>query len=414
MTLTDSGTDLSRLRIDRSANPGGGRGRSTRILLIAAGLVAAAVVVALLLRQGTGSVAVKVARAEVTGGAAGGGGGITANGYVVARTKASVSSKISGRLEYLGVTEGSVVKKGDIIARLESADYAAALAQSQAAQAEARAALQEARADRDQLRRDADRSRLLFEKGMVPQQQAETAASNLEAGEARVALQEAQIRSAEAAVEVASANLENTVIRAPFDGTVLRKDAEVGEVVAPSVTGGGLTRGAVVTMADLETLEVEVDVNEAYISQIRDAQPARIQLNAYPDTTFAGQVRQIVPTADRQKATVLVKVSVLDKDPRILPEMGAKVEFSDESDGADAGGAAPARVFVPATAVHEEGGAQVVWLVRDGKLERRAVQAGPVSADRREIRSGLSGGEQVVVESTRDLKEGARATVAAS
>jgi RND family efflux transporter MFP subunit len=409
MTLTDSGTDLSRLRIDRSSRPAGRGRRTLRRALIGAALVAAAAAAFLFLRQGTGSVAVKVARAEVSGGASGGAGGITANGYVVARTKASVSSKISGRLEYLGVTEGSLVKKGDVIARLESADYAASLAQTQAALAQARAALLEARTDRDQLRRDAERSRLLFEKGMIAQQDAESVASRLQAAEARVALQEAQVRASEATGEVAHANLENTIIRAPFDGTVLRKDAEVGEVVAPSVTGGGLTRGAVVTMADLETLEVEVDVNEAYISQIRDAQPARIQLNAYPDTTFAGRVRQIVPTADRQKATVLVKVSVLDKDPRILPEMGAKVEFTDQGEGT---GAAPARVFVPAAAVREEGGQQVVWLVRDGKLERRAVEAGPVSADRREVRSGLSGGEQVVVEGPRELVEGARATVA--
>ncbi len=382
-----------------------------RALLVAVGLVLAAAAGVLFLRQRTGAVEVKVARVEVSGGASGRAGGITANGYVVARTKASVSSKISGRLEYLGVTEGSVVKKGDVIARLESADYAAALSQTQAALAQSRAALLEARADRDQLRRDDERSRQLFEKGMIAQQEAESAASRLQAAEARVALQEAQIRAAEAAGEVARANLENTVIRAPFDGTVLRKDAEVGEVVAPSVTAGGLTRGAVVTMADLETLEVEVDVNEAYISQITDGQPARIQLNAYPDTTFAGRVRQIVPTADRQKATVLVKVSVLDKDPRILPEMGAKVEFVEEAGAASAG---PARVFVPAGAVREEGGLQVVWLVFDDKLERRPVDAGPVSGDRREVRSGLSGGEQVVVEGPRELKEGARASVVAS
>jgi RND family efflux transporter MFP subunit len=225
-------------------------------------------------------------------------------------------------------------------------------------------------------------------------------------------VREAQVQAANAAIGMARANLENTLIRAPFDGTVLRKDAEVGEVVAPAVTGGGLTRGAVVTMADLETLEVEVDVNEAYIAQIRDAQPTRIQLNAYPDTTFAGRVRQIVPTADRQRATVLVKVSVLDRDPRILPEMGATVEFLTPDDAAAA--VAPARVFVPADAVRNEGGEEVVWLVRDGRLEMRRIEAGPVSAGSREVRSGLSGGETVVVEGPPDLEEGARATVVTS
>jgi RND family efflux transporter MFP subunit len=410
MTLTDPGTDLSRLRIDRSL-PSGQRRALSRILMVVVPLLLLALGGVLFLRFRGGGVEVKLARAEVRGGAGGAAGGITANGYVVARTKASVSSKISGRLEYLGVAEGSVVKKGDVIARLESADYAAAFSEAQADVGRARAGLVEARAERDQLQRDDERMRRLYGQGMISQQESESVASRLQAAEARVTLQGAQVQSAQAAVDVARANFENTVIRAPFDGTVLRKDAEVGEVVAPSVTAGGLTRGAVVTMADLGTLEVEVDVNEAYIAQIQSAQAARVQLNAYPDTTFAGRVRQIVPTADRQKATVQVKVSVLDKDPRILPEMGAKVEFVA---GADSAGAAPARIFVPAAAVRDQGGAQVVWLVREGRLERRPVEAGPVSGEQREVRSGLSGGEQVVVEGPRDLKEGARATAVGS
>ncbi|MBA2564166.1 MAG: efflux RND transporter periplasmic adaptor subunit [Gemmatimonadetes bacterium] len=411
MTSTETAADLSRLRIDRSPRPAPGGSRAfRRVLLIGVPLVLAAAA-ALVLRQGAGAVDVKVARAEVRGGGSGVPSGITANGYVVARTKASVASKISGRLDFLGVTEGSKVEKGEVIARLESADYVAGLSQARADVARARAALIEARADRDQLRRDDDRMRRLLEGGMISQQQAEAVAANLAAAEARVSVEQAQVQASQAAVEIATANFENTVIRAPFDGTVLRKDAEVGEVVAPSVTGGGLTRGAVVTMADLATLEVEVDVNEAYIARIRDDQPARVQLNAYPDTTFAGEVRQIVPTADRQKATVLVKVSILDRDPRILPEMGAKVEFAEDAGEASAG---PARIFVPAAAVRDVGGRQLVWLVRDERLERREVEAGPVSGDWREVRSGLTGGEQVVVEGPRELAEGARASVVAS
>ena len=182
---------------------------------------------------------------------------------------------------------------------------------------------------------------------------------------------------------------------------MLRKDAEVGEVVAPSV-GGGLTRGAVVTMADLTTLEVEVDVNEAYIARIRNGMKARITLDAYPDTSFRGAVRQVVPTADRQKATVQVKVAIAERDPRILPEMGAKVDFfaPDTVRAAGAAGvaAAPQRpvLRVPAPAVREEGSESVVWLVRGDHIERRVVQAGPVSGGLREVRSGLSGGEQLL------------------
>jgi len=220
------------------------------------------------------------------------------------------------------------------------------------------------------------------------------------------------VQAAEASVGVADANLDNTYIRAPFNGTVLRKDAEVGEVVAPVATGGGLTRGAVVTMADLETLEVEVDVNEAYIAQIANGQPTRIILDAYPDTSYLGEVRQIVPTADRQRATVLVKVSILEDDPRILPEMGARVDFVDQGDEGDGGeGVQPARVFVDADAVRDEAGRPVVWVVREGRVYRIAVEAGPVSGGRREIRSGLSGGEQVVVDGPEFFEDGAAVRV---
>jgi RND family efflux transporter MFP subunit len=209
---------------------------------------------------------------------------------------------------------------------------------------------------------------------------------------------------------VATANLENTYIRAPFDGTVLRKDAEVGEVVAPVATGSGLTRGAVVTMADLATLEVEVDVNEAYIARVRHEMPARITLDAYPDTSFGGRVRQIVPTADRQRATVQVKVSILDRDARILPEMGAQVEFMEGDRGAPAARVSP-RVFVPAAAVKDEAGSQVVWVVRGDRVERREVEAGPVSGEWREVRRGVSAGEAVVVVGHESLKDGGRVKV---
>jgi RND family efflux transporter MFP subunit len=181
--------------------------------------------------------------------------------------------------------------------------------------------------------------------------------------------------------------------------------------------GGGLTRGAVVTMADLTTLEVEVDVNEAYIARVRNGGAAKITLDAYPDTAFAGEVRQVVPTADRQRATVQVKVSITDRDPRILPEMGARVDFLEPADSAGGERAAPAgppRFRVPATAVGEVNGESVVWLVRDGRLEPRRVEAGPVSAGYREIRSGLAGGEQLLVGGVERPEAGMRVEVGPS
>jgi HlyD family secretion protein len=407
--MTGPAHDLSRLRINRDAAAPGVSRAMKLSLIVALGAVVLVAGAVFVLRRG-GAVSVRVARAEVTGGAGGANTGITANGYVVARTKASVASKIPGRLEYLGVTEGSRVRKGQIIARLEHADYAAQVSQAEAEVAQARAALGEATTTRGQLQRDVTRSKDLLARNLISGQQAEQLESQLAAAESRVQSQQAQLQSAEAALGVTRVTLENTNIRAPFDGTVLRKDAEVGEVVAPSV-GGGLTRGAVVTMADLQTLEVEVDVNESYIAQIRNGQPARIALDAYPDTSYRGAVRQMVPTADRQRATVLVKVGIADPDSKILPEMAARVEFLESRADSQATAAAPPRIFVPGAAVHEEGGQSVVWLVRDGKAARQPVQAGPVSGGRREIRSGLSGGEQVITGQSGALAEGRKVTV---
>jgi RND family efflux transporter MFP subunit len=408
--MTGPASDLSRLRIDRDQpSPGLSRAfKRTLVLAVSAVVLVGGAVFAL--RRGAG-IRVQVARAEVIGGS-GGSTGITANGYVVARTKAAVSSKIPGRLEFLGVTEGSIVRRGEIIGRLEHADYAAQAAQAEADLVGARASLVEEQALREQLGRDLVRAQDLATRNLGPTRDVETLESQVTEADAHLAFLGAQVQRSEAAVQVARATVENTNIRAPFDGTVLVKDAEVGEVVAPSV-GGGLTRGAVVTMADLKTLEVEVDVNEAYIAQIRNGQPARIVLDAYPDRNYAGRVRQIIPTADRQKATVQVKVSILKNDGRILPEMAARVEFLTDSTAAEAA-PATSHVFVPSAAVRDEGGQAVVWTVRDGRLRRSVVDAGPVSADRREIRSGLSGGEQVVTGQSAHLVEGQPVTIVPS
>ena len=394
--------DLSKLRIDREdRSPAPVRKAFVRNLIlfvIAIAIVAAAYVV-VSARSVPVVQVVTVSASSAGGSQAPGATTVTANGYVVARTKASVSAKIPGRLAVLYVTEGSYLRRGDVIARLDNADYEAAVAQAQANLASSNASIIEARADRDQLQRDANRAQNIrqTDNRLMSQQEVETARSKADQADARVNAAEARKGADEAALRFAQANYENTFIRAPFSGTVLQKDAEIGEVVAPSV-GGGLTRGAVVTMADLSTLEVEVDVNEAYIARIRSGAPARITLDAYPDTTFRGSVRQVVPTADRQRATVQVKVSIKDHDSRILPEMGAKVDFLTPDSGVKAVSVPASPVVrIPAAALKTDAGASVVWIVRDGRLVRRPVTSGPVSAGYTEIRSGLSGGEQLLV-----------------
>ncbi len=409
--------DLGKLRINRDAPPPNLRRALRRNLAL--GLVSLILVIGgyLVFRRGS---AVPVQTVVATPISAGGGAGsqagtasVTANGYVVARTRASVSAKLPGRIAELRVSEGSRLRKGEIIASLENADYQAQLAQAEAALASARADLLDAEAERgvaSQAEQRLVRMRAQ-DRGSVVEQDVENAQGRTKQAVARVEAAQARIAAAQGSRNFARANLENTVIRAPFSGTVLRKEAEIGEVVAPSV-GGGLTRGAVVTMADLTTLEVEVDVNEAYIARVRNGQPAKITLDAYPDTSFRGRVRQVVPTADRQRATVQVKVSIVDRDPRILPEMGARVDFLDTARVATGAPAGAPRFRLPAAAVRELNGASVVWVIRGGRLESRAVEAGPVSGGFREIRSGLSGGELLLTGGVDEPKPGMRVRVA--
>jgi len=387
--------DLASLRIDRDPPPPRGGSRVLPVALVVVALVVAGFFALRFSRAGS-AITVSVGTAEATGGGSATGAGISANGYVVARTKASVSSKVLGRLAWVGVTEGSQVKENEIIAKLESADYEAALLA-------ANANVAELDAQHVQAERDLKRAQSLRAKDLLSD-------ADLESSQTKLDVSIAQANAGRAQAKLAQATLENTRVRAPFSGTVLRKDAEVGEIVAPSSAGGGLTRTAIVTMADLSTLEVEVDVNEAYIAQVTNGQPARITLDAYPDTSFAGRVRQVVPTADRQKATVLVKVSILDRDPRLLPEMGAKVVF--EAQGAQVA-AAPRRVFVPQTAIVQAGGRAFVWVMTDGVVRQQAVDVGPARGDRIEVRQGLAGGESLVLAPPAGLKDGSKVKLAA-
>jgi len=402
-------SDLSKLTIDRGPAGAGSR-RNPRTRAVAVGLIVVAVaVVGILWAARGGGTEVTTVIAQVTGGGSGTSTGITANGYVVARTQASVSSRITGRIDSLPVDVGAVLRKGDLIARLENSDYRAALSQARANVQRSQAALADAIAVRDQLQRDLLRAEQLGARDFVSAQEIERIRAELTSAEARADLQRAQIEVDRASQSLAQSSLDFTYIRAPFDGTVLRKDAELGEVVAPAATGSGLTRGAVVTMANLETLEVEVDVNEAYIAQLDSGQPAEIRLDAYPRDAYEGRIRQIVPTADRQRATVEVKVEFVNVDDRVLPEMAARVEFR-ENQTAGASVASRSRIMVPAEAVRDDAGQPVVWVVRTDRVERREVQAGPVSGGQREILSGLTGGERLVTSSNGDLADGARIT----
>ncbi len=306
---------------------------------------------------------------------------LTASGYVVAQRKASVASKGTGRLVYLGVEEGDKVKKGVVIARLEDQDVLAALDQ-------ARAGLEVSKADMNDAERTLSRFTTLFASKLASQ-------ADLDAAQARYDRVRATIVSSGAAVKAAEVAVENTRIRAPFDGTVLTKDADVGEIVAPFASSVN-SRGAVVTMADMSSLQVEADVSESNITRVKLEQPCEIVLDAYPDKRYPGTVHKIVPTADRAKATVMTKVVFRERDERVLPEMSAKVTFlSGNSDAAEAG--SPALLTVASAAVVERSGKPTVFVVRDGRAIETAVRTGRVMGNRTEILQGISPGDQLVL-----------------
>ncbi len=317
---------------------------------------------------------------------------LAANGYVVAQRKAAVASKGTGRLVYLGVEEGDRVSRGQIIARLDDQDMVAALAKAEAD-------LGVARADSFGTRNTLVRTKALFASNLA-------SSSDLEAAESAYMKVSANIVSARAAVEEALVALEYTRVRAPFDGTVLTKDADVGEVVAPFASSAN-SRGAVVSMADMQSLQVEADVSESNITRVRVGQPCEITLDAYPDTSYRGTVHKIVPTADRAKATVLTKVAFNRLDDRVLPDMSAKVAFLGE-ELTDSAAAAPSKLTIPSSAVTERDGKQIVFTIRNGTASAVQVETAERLGTQIVVTRGLQQGETVVNRPPLSLTDGAK------
>lgn len=391
-----SESDLSRLRLDRTASAQPRRSR--RGLWIGLALVVV-VLVAVAGRArapaevqiGTVSSAYPYQAASL----------LNAAGYVVAQRKASVASKATGRLEWLGVREGSRVKADEIIARLESKDVRAQSDQAKANIAVAEAAVGQARAELKDAELAAGRARDLRVKNFVAQSAVDTAEARLEKAKAAVASSRAALDAARAGARTADVAVEQTLIRAPFDGVVLTKAANVGDTVTP-FSAAMDTRGAVVTMADMSSLEVEADVSEANLGKVSAGQPCEIQLDAFPDRRFAGEVSRLVPTVDRSKATVMAKVRFLALDGHILPEMSAKVAFLSRK--ATAADEKPLPALDPA-AVVERDGRKVVFLVADGKAKAVAIQPGEKLGDLLAV-SGVKAGDKVILNPAPGLKDG--------
>jgi len=333
---------------------------------------------------------------------------LNATGRVVAARKAAVSTKATGRLEFLGVQEGSVVKAGQVLARLEALDVNATRDQARAGTNAARANLMQGGAELTEAEANYRRTQDLFQKNFVSAASLDTAKARLDRARAAIASLKAAIGVAEAQTRSATVSVEQTVIRAPFDGVILTKNANVGDIITPFSSAAG-SIGAVVTMADMSTLEVEADVAESSISKVVVGAPCEITLDAFPDVRLLGEVSRIVPTVDRAKATVLVKVAFVERDPRVLPDMSAKVAFFKQKPTE-----ADRKVVtsVRKEAVVEREGKSVVF-VFDGKIVKiTPVSKGRDLSDAFEI-SGLKTGDRVVLKPGAELRDGAAVVQAA-
>ncbi|MGV3626695.1 MAG: efflux RND transporter periplasmic adaptor subunit [Betaproteobacteria bacterium] len=396
--------DLSRLRIDRDAVRAAPRRRFKRWWWLAA-LVAGGIVFWLFARNAPVNVETTTISQAYPSQAY---TLLNATGYVVAQRKAAVASKATGRLEWLNVREGSQVKAGEVLARLESNDVTAQMQQTAASVNVARANLEQGDAELREAARALERSRDLLAKKFVSPAAHDTVLARHEKAQAAISGYKAYIAVAQANLRAAQVAVEQTLIRAPFDGVVLTKNANVGDVITPFSSALG-SQAAVVTMADMATLEVEADVSEANLAKVKVGQPCEIQLDALPGQRFRGVVQRTVPTVDRAKATVLVKIRFVDVDARVLPEMSAKVAFL-EKETPEAERAA--RMVVQPAAVVERDGGGVVFVVKDGKVAQVAVKSGMKIGELVEVTGKVAVGDKVVVRPSEKLRDGAAVATA--
>ncbi len=345
---------------------------------------------------------------------------LNASGYVTARRRATVSSKVTGKIVEVNVEEGMAVREGQVLARLDDANVRAALSLMEAQLEAARRATAESEVRLAEAQRTERRREQLRAEGLVTEADLDQAHAEVQSLQARIVATREQITVAERQVALQKTELDNMVIRAPFSGVALSKDAQPGEMVSPVSAGGGFTRTGISTIVDMSSLEIEVDVNESYINRVTARQPVTAVLDAYPDWQIPGHVITTVPTADRQKATVLVRIG-FDRtsdagsprattkrgelDPRILPNMGVKVTFL-RDDAVKAEAAQGPTTLVPKAAVRTTGNTSHVFVVRGDAVERRAIQTGGADGDRVEVASGLSSGDRVVIAPPDSLAEG--------
>jgi RND family efflux transporter MFP subunit len=389
---------LEKLRIDRAEEEDSPR-RGWIVAIVVAVLVVAAVTWWLAGRSGVAEVRTAVAR-EIRVGA--GSTVLNASGYVTARRQATVSSKITGKVVEVFIEEGMIVEVGQILARLDDSNVLVSLRLGEAQLDSAESSLAETEVLLAEARLNQRRSENLVQQEIASDAELDRARAAADSLAARLERQREEVGVAARQVAVWQQQLDDTVIRAPFTGVVVAKNAQPGEMISPISAGGGFTRTGIGTIVDMSSLEIEVDVNEAYINRVSAGQKVEARLDSYPDWPIPCHVIAIIPTADRQRATVSVRVGFEALDPRILPDMGVKVAFQESA----AAEGPSSRVVLPKSAVRRDGDREVVLVVVEGQVERRAVTIGESRGEEVYITSGLAAGEKVVIAGPADLADG--------
>jgi HlyD family secretion protein len=330
---------------------------------------------------------------------------LNATGYVTARRRATVSSKITGKVVQVNIEEGMAVREGQVLARLDDETQRASVALAEAQAEAARRNVNESEVRLNEARVNLARLTKLVGVGYSTAAEVDAARAAADSLDARIRASREQVRVAERQIALERTNLDSTIIRAPFAGVVISKDAQPGEMVSPVSAGGGFTRTGIGTIVDMRSLEIEVDVNESYINRVKPEQAVTAVLDAYPDFQIPARVITTIPSADRQKATVLVRIGFMELDPRILPDMGVKVTFLRDSE--DAAPAARPVTLVPKGAIKTDGKQSYVFVVVNDRVDRRAITTGGADGDRVEVIGGLNAGERVVVSPPAELSAGA-------
>jgi RND family efflux transporter MFP subunit len=395
--------DLSSLRIDDGSRKTSKTGK--RLGLFAATLGVLLLLGSLVLAFRTQTPTVEVATARAASGAKAE-ALLNASGYVTPRRRATVAAKVTGRVEQIYAEEGLHVKSGQILATLDCSQPNAALASAKTERDATAAALADFEVQSANADREAKRSEGLHTAGVISPQALDATKTTADSLHSKIALTKEQTRASVSRIDVAQQDVDNCTVRAPFDGIVVSKDAQRGEIVSPLSAGGGFTRTGIATLVDMNSLEIEVDVNESYIARVQEGQRVTATLDAYPDREMPAKVRTVIPTADRQKATVKVRISFDQLDSTILPDMGVKVAFLGAEPAKGKNSGTEAKAIVPKSAVHNEGGKQIVYLVLNQKLERRAVSLGAERGSDVEIMAGVVPGDKLVTSGTDKLHEG--------